>query len=104
MGSIQIVVTHTEALDITYVCTVAVQVFYVANTVIHSIHTSIARQVIQNKLLRGLQRPSVVVWDVPRIACPRLDVPQIFALGHRRSSIDSMPREESPLDLQHHRT
>ena len=26
------------------------------------------------QLLRGLQRPSVVVWDVPRTACPRLDM------------------------------
>ena len=43
------------------------------------------------QLLRGQQRPSVVVWDVPRIACPRLDAPQIFALGHRRSSIDILP-------------
>ena len=68
MGTIQIVVTLTEALDITYVYTV----------------------VIQSNFL-GLQRPSVVVWDVPRIACPRLDVPQIFALGHRTSSIDILP-------------
>jgi len=72
------------------------QVFHAANPVqqvIHSVHTSADYIVCQTnypkQLLRGLQWLSVVVRDVPRIACPRLDVPQIFALGHRRSSIDT---------------